>query len=415
MNYNESVNYIHSRLRFGIKPGLERIARLLDLAGNPQNELRYIHVAGTNGKGSVCTMLAQIMKTSGLKTGLFTSPYVIDFRERIMIDGEMIEEECLAEAVSALRPIVDKMECEGEIITEFELITAAAFLIFKEKKCDIVVTEVGLGGRFDATNVIKSSECSVIMRIDYDHTAVLGDTLTQIADEKCGILRENGKTVVYPDQEQEALTHIMKCCAEKNVNCIVPACGAIEVCDENIYGTDIIYGDLPLHIPLTGEHQILNAVTAVTAARELGISDEVIARGISGVRFPARQEIISRDPLIILDGSHNPNGVAALAASVSKHLNDRAVTAVVGMLADKDCRKAMSLIAPMFKRVYTVPVDNPRSMSSDELAALVSEYCGNVRSFKTVKGAIDSAKSDSDVILCFGSLYLAGEMRPLLK
>ena len=216
MNYTGSVEYIHSLLRFGIKPGLERISELLSLLGNPQEKVKAIHIAGTNGKGSTSTMTANILKNAGYRTGLFTSPYVINFRERIRINGEMIPEDALAETVSRVKEKIDILNEQGTEITEFEAITAAAYLYFAEEGCDFAVMETGLGGRFDATNVITKPAICIITSISFDHTDILGDSLEKIAFEKCGIIKRNCPVVTSENQSSEAMQVIKKTCEEKS-------------------------------------------------------------------------------------------------------------------------------------------------------------------------------------------------------
>ena len=289
MNYNEALNYIHSLLVFGSKPGLERISELLNKLGNPQDDLKFIHVAGTNGKGSVCTMLSNIYMKAGLKTGLYTSPYVVDFRERIQFNGEYIEKDILAE-------LCKQVKNTNVVVTEFEFITAMAMLYFKYKKCDIVILETGLGGRFDATNVIKENLASVITRIDFDHTAYLGDTLEKIAMEKSGIIK-NGPTICYPLQEKQA-EETIKAYSKKFV---LPNTDNLEILNSDDFGNRFIYNNEEYKTTLSGEHQIYNALTVIETVKTAGVSvsQNHITEGIASASIPARLEVISEKPLVV--------------------------------------------------------------------------------------------------------------------
>ncbi len=401
MNYNEALNYIHSLLVFGSRPGLDRIAALLKALDNPQDDLKFIHVAGTNGKGSVCTMLSNIYMKAGLKTGLYTSPFVVDFRERIQVNGKYIKKEILAS-------LTEKVKATGIIVTEFEFITALAMLYFKLKKCDIVILETGLGGRFDATNVIKTNLASVITRIDFDHTDYLGDTLSKIAMEKSGIIKKGSPTVCYPLQETEAKETI-KSYSEKF---ITPNIENLQIINDEDFGNRFIYKNKEYKTSLCGEHQIYNALTVIETVKAVGIkiSDEIVAQGIYDASIPARLEIISKKPLVVLDGAHNLNGGMALKGFLGKHKN---AVAIIGMMADKDCDSFLKVTLPFVKKVITVTVkENKRTMSAKELADLAEKYCRDVQVAESYKQAIElAAKEESTPIFVFGSLYLAGGLR----
>lgn len=407
MNYNEALNYIHSLLVFGSVPGLERVSLLLEKLGNPQDELRFVHVAGTNGKGSVCTMISEVYKQAGLKTGLYTSPYIVDFRERMQICGEYIPKEDLAR-------LCETVKNTGVHVTEFEFITALAMLWFKEQKCDVVVLEVGLGGRFDATNVIKRPLCSVIMKIDYDHTAILGDSLAEIAFEKCGIIKGENPVVTYPLQEKEALDTIRN----QAEDIIIPDTDALSISSSSMLGNEFIYKDKAYRTKLIGQHQVYNAITAIEAIHSSGIavSEENIKDGIEKATIPARLELISADPIVFLDGAHNPNGAEAISSFMKNYSGK--IVAICGMMADKNCAGFLKKVLPYCRSVVTVTVsENPRTISAEDLAGLSLEYCSDVTAAADYDEAIDLAKSKAgeDPLFVFGSLYLAGAVRDRLK
>lgn len=420
MTYEEALDRISSLLRFGMKPGLERIRKLLSLLGNPQDTLKFVHVAGTNGKGSTCALIASVLKKSRYKTGLFTSPYVTDFCERMQINGEMIPHEELAELVEKTYPLVEQMAQNGEEITEFEFITAIAMQWFAQKKCDIVVLEVGLGGRLDATNVIQTPLVSVITSISLDHTAILGDTVEKIAYEKCGIIKDGGITVCYPEQPPEALEVIRRTAQERRNRFILADMNSVTQLSANISGTGLEYRGLLVSLPFLGDHQVRNAVTALAALevlKENGIrvTDHSIESGFSSASFPARLEVLSYAPAVMLDGAHNPGGTAALASAVKRYLNGRKVIAIMGMLADKDVTASLNNLSGLFSHVITLTPPNPRAMSAEKLAARWSELGTQSQAVNHVDDAINKALemagNNGAVVIC-GSLYLAGEVRP---
>lgn len=416
MNYNQAVEYIHSRLKFGIKPGLERINALCEFLGNPQDKLKIIHVAGTNGKGSVCAMLSAIFKNKGLKTGLFISPYIIEFCERFQINGQFIPKDDLAKIITQIKPFADKIED----ITEFEIITAAAFKYFADSKCDIVILEVGLGGKYDSTNIVKSPLCSVIGKIALDHTAILGDTIEKIAAEKCGIIKQGCNTVCYPGQPSNALAVILESTAKKQSHLHIPNLNSVKIIEHSIYGSVIEYGGMRLNIPFAGDHQIANALTAVKTASLCGASDSEIENGIKNAVMPARIQVISNSPLVVVDGSHNPDGVTVLADLLKKYLTDKNLIFIMGMLGDKSVDEALSIIAPLAYKIYAVTPDNPRAMKSDDFAQLAKKWCGDISAensiFDACKKAVEQCRNtENSAVICCGSLYLAADILKEMK
>ena len=405
----EAEKYVHSLLKFGIKPGLERINELLSLCGNPQGDLRFVHIAGTNGKGTTATFIANILSDAGYKMGLYTSPYVKDFLERIQIDGEPVKKRTFSLAVEKVKSAVEKM---SEQPTEFEVLTAAAMLCYKKENCDIVVLEVGLGGRFDATNIIGAPLCSVITSISLDHTAILGDTVSKIAFEKCGIIKENGVTVTSSNQNKEARAVIEKTAKEKNNSLIISDFDSAIITKESLYGTEFSYKNRKYKIRLTGAHQVENALNAIEAAKLIGVKEKNIKNGLEKTEMKARMQIINTSPLTLIDGGHNEGCALALESVLKKHIKTD-IHAVIGMMADKDCEKYLSIILPLCKSVTTARPDNPRSISAEELAKMAKKYCENVFAAPTPKKARRQAEKNAGengaVVIC-GSFYLAGEI-----
>lgn len=417
--YTRSLSYIHSLLKFGTRPGLERVSALLDELGRPQDKLKFVHVAGTNGKGSFCTMMSEMLKSAGYKTGLFTSPYVFDFRERIQINGEMISEEELCEITADVKAAAEKIAKMDLQPTEFEFITAAALKYFADKNCDVVVLEVGLGGRLDSTNIIKTPLLSAIMSISLDHMAVLGDTVEEIAAEKSGIIKENGVTVCFSRQDEKAEKIIRKTAEEKGNVYIKSSPKDIKVFSCDLSGTKAVYRDMEIFIPLIGEHQVYNAQTAVDAAlalndRDLSISSENIIDGISKARIPARTELFGKNPLTILDGAHNREGVEALLSNLNKFLKDKKLTVIMGMMEDKEYEFAAQEISKLAKTFTGVLPSNPRAVSPKVLAEIAEKNCSDVficeNPAEAYREVYEKAQKD-DIILVCGSLYLAGDVR----
>lgn len=422
MNCNEAIEYIHSLEKFGIKPGMERIRALCNELGNPQKKLKIIHVAGTNGKGSTSTLISNILQKSGYSTGLFISPYVTDFRERIQYNGNMIEKTELAECVEKIKCVIDNLAKKDIQPTEFEAITAAAFYYFEKKKCDFVVLEVGLGGRLDSTNIIDAPYTSVITSISLDHTAILGETIEEIAAEKCGIIKFGASTVVYPFQDEKAMEIIGNTCESKCNDLIIPDVSCLEIGEEVLEGTYACYKGIDFLLPLAGKHMLYNCITAIETVRSLSrlginISDESVSDGIRSTVMPARLELIKKRPAIILDGGHNEGCALALSQFIEKHLADKRIIMVSSMMSDKDYLSYLSVVAPFADTFIATKVDMPRALSSNELKITAEKFCNNCYDIsepaKAVNAALNIAEADDAVIIC-GSFYLAGAVRDIL-
>ena len=433
--YKEALDWIHSTMRFGSRPGLERIGYLLRLLGNPESDCRYLHVAGTNGKGSVTAMIASALRACGYRTGMYISPYLEDFRERITLNGRMIPEEDLVKMVDEVRPQVQRMLSEGqEHPTEFEVITALAFLYYRLQGCDYVSLEVGLGGRFDATNVVTPAVVT-ITTISFDHTDRLGNTLAQIAFEKAGIIKP-GMPVVTGVTEEEPLSVIRRRAQELGAPLYVvsTAPGADVTWREisrsmegqviDVFGPGFAYEGLK--VPLLGKHQQQNAALAV-ASLELARPDNrrkvlhldraAVAHGIATTVWPGRFEVLSRRPPVILDGAHNPGGARVLREAMEDVPRKRLIC-VFGMLGDKEYREVTATVAAMCDSVVVTRPDTPRSLDAAALAEEVRQYVSDVAIEPDIRKAIDLALAKAgpeDAILCCGSLYLVGPARTHLR
>ena len=419
MTYEEALHQIHNTGRFPKTAGLSRIQKLLSLLGNPEKGLRCIHVAGTNGKGSVTTMAAAMLEEAGFRVGKYTSPYVVEFRERIQIDGEYIPKGRLAELVERLTPALEEMRAQGDPAAEFEFVTALAFQYFKEERCDAVVLEVGLGGRFDATNVIGRPLVCVITSIGLDHTAILGDTLEAVAGEKCGIIKEGCPVVCHPCQPPEALAVIMERCAETHSSLIRPNLSSVRDARFSPEGTSFSYGGRQWRLGLAGEYQLGNALTALEAVRalppELAVSQDAMERGMARAFIPARFERIARDPLTILDGAHNPAGAAALARTLDA-LGCRELVGVTGVLREKDWQGVMEILSPYFRKLFAVTPAAGRALPAGELARWLQGRGVNAVPMDDAARALKEARrlaGPEGTVLAFGSLYLASDVRKL--
>ncbi|HZK00075.1 MAG TPA: folylpolyglutamate synthase/dihydrofolate synthase family protein [Tissierellaceae bacterium] len=428
MEYIDAIAYINDKEKFGSRLGLSSISKLMELLGNPQNDLNIIHVAGTNGKGSTSSYIASCIKTAGYKVGLYTSPYLERFNERIQINGIDIPDESLGEITFMVKEAADKMVKEGmEHPTTFELVTAVGFLYFKKEKVDYLVLEVGLGGRFDSTNVIKKSLASVITSIDFDHISQLGDTLAKIAYQKAGIIKENGIVISY-EQEKEVADVIEEVAESNKAELYISKNKNIDTIKESDSGNVFDYRFkeeylLSVKTSLIGEYQVYNASLAITTLlvlREKGfikISNQDIYNGILDTKWKGRLEVLKRDPIFLIDGAHNIQGINHLAKALELFTYERLILGI-GILKDKDVDHMIERLIPMADIVVATEVKIPRKLEAEELASKIREYNENVYIEKDIKEAIDKAFSlanKEDLILFGGSLYLIGEVRTLVK
>ena len=401
MTYNDTIKYIHSLGKFSFPASLSRIECALSMLENPQNKFKSIHIAGTNGKGSVTVMTASVLQSAGYKTGMFVSPYIINFRERIQINGEFISESDLCRLCETVKDL-------GLELCEFEFITVIAFLYFAENCVDVAVVETGLGGRFDATNVMQNVLVSCITKIGLDHTTVLGDTIEQITREKCGIIKD-GKTVTTPYQPNSALQIIKQ--YDKNV--IIPDVSQLKIIESEI-GNTFIYKGTQYKIGLSGQHQIENALCAIEILSNctLDIDNRALLSGMKNAFIPARAEIISRAPLVVLDGAHNPDGAAVLECIMRRYKN---ITAIIGVMQDKDFENVLKTTLPLCSKVICVSVaDMPRALDAQDLCIVAQKYCADTVVAENYREAIDMVPHNG-ALFVFGSLYLASGIRGLLK
>ncbi len=427
MQYDEAISYINQITPLGFQLGLERIQRLLELIGNPEKELKCIHVAGTNGKGSACAMLKCILKEAGYKTGVYTSPHLKDYTERIELDGTFIAKEDFATEIAFLIPYCKKMEVDSiGHPTVFELLTAAALHYFAVQKADIVILEVGLGGRFDATNVIKSPLLSLIMSIGMDHMNYLGNTIEEIAEEKGGIIKENSPTVLY-SQKDIVYNKIVEICKNKNSNLYYVEKNNIHILtqdlNQTIFSVNNDFFSYPeVILPLLGNFQIENCCAVLLACHVLqlygiALTSEHILNGIKNSQWNGRMELFQKNPIVILDGAHNVDGIVMLGKSIQHYFCSKKITLLLGVLGDKEYNKMVKAILPYVETVVLTEPHNERKLSVSALECALSAWKGNIYKNLDICQAYSLAlqiTAADGVLICCGSLYMIGELRTYL-
>lgn len=429
MNYREALDYIHGTKKFGSKLGLDNIRALLGLLENPQQDLKFIHVAGTNGKGSTSSFIANTLIEAGYRVGLFTSPYLEVFNERMRINNTDISDDSLAQITLNVKEKVEVMLSRGmNHPTEFEIVTAIAMEYFKKENVDFVVLEVGLGGRYDSTNVIEDSLASVITTISMDHTDILGDTIGKIAYEKAGIIKDNGLVISYP-QDKEAQEVIIDVAQKKNSELIIVPIEKIEVIETTAFGSrfNFEYKDikmLDLEIGLIGVHQIYNASTALTTILSLkergciSISDEAIRKGLSNTKWSGRLEVLKRNPTFLIDGAHNIQGIHALKKTLKDVFKYNKLILGVAILADKDVDHMIEELVPIADKIIVTEANIFRAMKAEELAEKIKKYNNNVIIESNIEKAVEESfqiATENDLIVFSGSLYLIGDVRTIVK
>ena len=415
MTIREALAYIHAVDWRRSKPGLRRIHELLEKLGHPERTVKFVHVTGTNGKGSTCAMLASILRAAGYRTGLYTSPYIFRFNERMQVDGQEIPDEELCAITEEVRPLADSM---ADHPSEFEMVTAIAFTWFARRKCDIVVCEVGMGGEFDATNVIPAPEAAVFCNIGLDHTQYLGDAIEKIAATKAGIIKPGCDAVLY--RQSAAVEEIIRQrCECLGVPLHLADFDGIRLEKAGLEGQVFDWEELTgLHLPLLGRHQLCNAAVALTAIRVLqargwAITDSHIRRGLASTDWPGRFQIFGRDSLFIIDGGHNPQCIQALEQNIRDYLPGRPLTVLTGVTQDKDYHCMYRGVAPYANSFITVTPDNPRSLPAGELAAYIRELGCSASACGTIREGVSRMLADTPpdgTAVCCGSLYLLGDV-----
>ena len=416
MTLDEALRYIHTVSWMTTIPGLERELELLERIGNPHKGMKYVHVAGTNGKGSTAAMLANILRRAGYRTGLYTSPYIIRFNERIQVDGEQIPDEAVCALTEFIKPHAEAMASHP---SEFEIVTAIGFEYFRRQKCDIVVLEVGMGGEWDATNVIEDNEAAVIVNIGLDHTGVLGDTVEEIALTKSGVVKRGCPCVMYRQQPSvEAVFESV--CRKMDAPFILADFDSLKPHYAGLDGQRFDWGDMKdLSIPLLGAHQLLNACNVLTAVQVLrgqgwAIPEAAVREGLATVEWPGRFQVMRKNPLFIVDGGHNPQCLEALENAIKTYLPGQKLVFLNGCMADKDYGDMFRFLLPYAREFVTVTPRNPRALPAEELSRYITENLGAKATAcatvaEGVRTAIEKAGPDGVVCAC-GSLYMIGDI-----
>ena len=416
MTLDQALSYIHSVTWRGSVPDLSRTRELLSKMGDPQNRLKFIHVAGTNGKGSTCAMLSSILQKAGYKTGLYTSPYINRFHERMQVNGEPISDDELCRITEFVRPLADAME---DVPTEFELVTCIGFEFFARRQCEIVVLECGMGGEFDSTNVIEVPECAVLCTIGMDHMQYLGHTHAEIARTKAGIFKPGGVCVTYPGLPEVDAVY-REAADERELTWIRADFGRLHPVAHSLRGQAFDFdGFGRLHLSLLGRNQLCNCAMAlhvVEALRQKGwaIPDDAVRDGLSAVAWPGRFELLCRRPDVIVDGCHNVQCMLSLKENIMDYLPGREIIAVTGVMADKEYEKMYFPVMPLIRRFITVEPPNPRALPAPELARALQGMGADAQSADTVEDGVRAALAlarPDDCILAFGSLYMLGKIR----
>ena len=424
MNYKESRLYIEHAQKYGSVLGLDNMETMMERLGNPQDELRFIHVAGTNGKGSVLAYVSTVLKEAGYQVGRYVSPTLFSYLERIEINGEPVSEEIFAAQMTKVANVVASMVKEGLAHpTPFEIETAVAFLCFKELKCQIVALETGMGGLLDATNLITTTQIAVLTSISMDHMGFLGNTLAEIARNKAGIIKP-GCHVVTTRQKPEAMTVVEGTARRFKVPVHVADKEDALVEESSCFGQKFLYGEEEYEISMAGVYQIENAVIAlkvVEVLRELGyeISGEAIHRGMKETVWGGRFSILDKSPVFVIDGAHNPDAALKLEASIQEYFEGKTIYYIMGMFKDKDYDRVAQIAAPYAKEIMTIATPkNERALPAEELAKTVRKYNSHVTAMQSLQDAVEVAYKKAkpeDVIIAFGSLSFLGEISELVK
>lgn len=442
MNYKDTLQYINNIAKFGVNLGLERTEKILELLGNPHKKIKAVHVAGTNGKGSITVMISRVLMEAGFKVGMYTSPYLEEFEERIQINGKNISHDDLSRVVTKVSEVVDKVLQLGyDNPTEFEVITCAMLYYFWEKKVEIAVIEVGLGGRFDSTNVMVPFAkeygggvmASVIASISYDHMNILGDTLEKIAYEKAGIIKKGIPVILYPQTESVEKV-IEKVCEEKGSELLkVPVNSSNFIGENKIDSGSREYvqqvkiatkkSNYDIKLSLLGKHQLLNCAAALFTIEQLSkynilVDKSSILRALNSVTWKGRLEVMGRNPLVVVDGAHNIQGISMLKENIRRYFQYNDMILILGILADKEVEKIVKTIVPLAKRVMAVTPKDKRGQIAGKLKTIIEKYNSNCEDFNDYEKAYRKALSycnREDLILVCGSLYMVGDMRKIIK
>lgn len=424
MNEQQVMEYVEELKGYGVVPGLFNMEQLCEKLGNPQDQLRFIHIAGTNGKGSVLSFCSEILKESGYRVGRYISPTIFEYRERIQVNGRPVSKKALCRLMERMKNLCEELVLEGKPHpTAFEVETAMAFLYFLEQKCDIVVLETGMGGQLDATNVIRNTMLEIFTSISFDHMGVLGNSLAEIAEEKAGIMKK-GSVAVALKGDKEVMEILQSRANELSVPLAVADPAQVKGIRRSLAKQTFHYGQYrDLAITLAGTYQVENAMLAVRAMEELNavgftVKERAIYQGLLKAAWPGRFQVLLKKPVLIADGAHNRDGAAKLAESIRFYFTNRRIIYIIGMLRDKEQDEILKVTCPLAGQVLTVPTRGERGMPSYELACIASQYHKQVTALDSVQEAVELAllMADKDtVVIAFGSLSYLGDFIKIVE
>ena len=416
MTYEQALEFIHSRIHLGTRRGLFRMEGLMEKLGNPEKRMQFVHIAGSNGKGSTATMCESVLRHAGHKTGLFLSPFVFDFRERMQVNGQLPDKQLMADVLESMLPALAEMKAEDKECTEFETVTALALMLFERCGVDTVVFEVGIGGLLDSTNIIPAPLCAAVGSISLEHTDILGTTIPEIAAQKCGIIKRGCRAAGYCDLLPEAEHVLRKTCRDLEVPLEVADRSKLQVLESSDAGSRLIYDGAEYRIGLPGAHQVMNTLTVLSIVKQLRaagleLPETAVKSGLEAAAIAGRLQVVRQQPKCIIDGAHNPGKIAALCAALDSLYPEQALIGVMGMMNRKDHRSSVPQIAKRSRVFIAVPAaeDLPFIVQPEDIAAVAREHCADVRVCATAQeGAALALRlaEEQDVLVATGSMYL---------
>ena len=416
MTYEQALDYIHSRIHLGTRKGLFRMEGLMEKLGNPEKRMKFVHIAGSNGKGSTAAMCESVLRRAGYKTGLFVSPFVYDFRERMQVNGQLVDKQLMADVLERMLPALDEMKAQDMECTEFETVTALALMLFETCGVEFVVFEVGIGGLLDSTNIIPAPLCAAVTAISLEHTDILGTTIPEIAAQKCGIIKPGCRAAGYCDLLPEAEAVLRDTCRRLDVPLTVGSRDKLQVLESDDTGSRFVYDGVEYRIGLPGGHQVNNALTVLSIVDQLrkageDLPETVVREGLEQAAFGGRLQVVRRTPRCIVDGAHNPGKVQALCDALDSLYPDKTFIAVMGMMNRKDYRSSVPLIAKRCRVFIAVPAadDLPQIVPPEDIAAIARETCPQVYVCESAREGAALALSlagEQDVLVACGSMYL---------
>ena len=416
MTYEQALDFIHSRIHLGTRKGLFRMEGLMEKLGNPEKRMKFVHIAGSNGKGSTATMCESVLRHAGYKTGLFLSPFVFDFRERMQVDGQLPDKQLMADVLESMLPALAEMKAEDKECTEFETVTALALMLFARCGVEVVVFEVGIGGLLDSTNIIPPPLCAAVGSISLEHTDMLGTTIPEIAAQKCGIIKRGCRAAGYCDLVPEAEHVLRETCRDLDVPLTVADRAKLQVLESDDTGSRFVYDGKEYRIALPGTHQVMNALTVLSVVDQLrkggmDLPEAVVAEGLADAMVIGRLQVVRQRPKCVIDGAHNPGKIGALCAALDSLYPGRPIIGVMGMMNRKDYRSSVPQLAKRCRVFIAVPAadDLPQIVQPEVIAEIAREHCADVRVCASPEEGARLAvrlAAEEDVLVATGSMYL---------